>query len=97
MQPYHVMRFPGLEPVTFQSRENNFTFATKLSFNAKDTNTVEKAPEGTLTSGGLLLIIIHETEGVEGKHDTNLFARLIFNGEERKTKVLFYQIKHYYI
>jgi hypothetical protein len=65
----------------------------ELSKNSEDT---EKAPEGTPASGGLLLISIHEAEDVEGKHHTNPFARLIFKGEERKTKVLFYQIKRYY-
>lgn len=54
-----------------------------LSKNSEDT---EKAPEGTPASGGLLLISIHEAEDVEGKHHTNPFARLIFKGEERKTK-----------
>lgn len=55
----------------------------ELSKNSEDT---EKAPEGTPASGGLLLISIHEAEDVEGKHHTNPFARLIFKGEERKTK-----------
>ena len=64
-----------------------------ISKNSEDT---EKAPEGTPASGGLLLISIHEAEDVEGKHHTNPFARLIFKGEERKTKVLFYHIKQYY-
>lgn len=55
----------------------------EVSKNSEDT---ENAPEGTPASGGLLLISIHEAEDVEGKHHTNPFARLIFKGEERKTK-----------
>ncbi|XP_050888335.1 synaptotagmin-2 isoform X2 [Lathyrus oleraceus] len=58
----------------------------ELSKNAEDTNAIEKAPEGTPASGGLLVIIIHEAEDLEGKHHTNPFARLLFKGEERKTK-----------
>lgn len=61
----------------------------ELSKNAEDTNAIEKAPEGTPASGGLLVIIIHEAEDLEGKHHTNPFARLLFKGEERKTKVLY--------
>ncbi|EPS74285.1 hypothetical protein M569_00465 [Genlisea aurea] len=39
-------------------------------------------PEG----GGVLVITVHEAEDVEGKHHTNPYARIIFRGEERKTK-----------
>ncbi|CAJ2675773.1 synaptotagmin-2-like [Trifolium pratense] len=53
---------------------------------AEDNNGIEKAPEGTPATGGLLVIIIHEAEEVEGKHHTNPYARLIFKGEEKKTK-----------
>jgi Ca2+-dependent lipid-binding protein len=58
----------------------------ELPKNTEDTNGVDKAPEGTPATGGLLVIIIHEAEEVEGKHHTNPYARLIFKGEERKTK-----------
>ncbi|KAI4316953.1 hypothetical protein L6164_024875 [Bauhinia variegata] len=58
----------------------------ELPGNEEDSNTIEKAPEGTPASGGLLVIIIHEAEDVEGKHHTNPYARLLFKGEERKTK-----------
>lgn len=61
----------------------------ELPHNVEDPNAIEKAPEGTPASGGLLVIIIHEAEDVEGKHHTNPYARLIFKGEERKTKVLY--------
>ncbi|KAF5207932.1 Synaptotagmin-2 [Thalictrum thalictroides] len=52
----------------------------------EDSNTVEKAPEGTPSTGGLLVVIIHEAEDVEGKHHTNPYARILFRGEEKKTK-----------
>ncbi|RDX99805.1 Synaptotagmin-2, partial [Mucuna pruriens] len=58
----------------------------ELPQSVEDSNAIEKAPEGTPATGGLLVIIIHEAEDVEGKHHTNPYARLIFKGEERKTK-----------
>ncbi|XP_020586414.1 synaptotagmin-2 [Phalaenopsis equestris] len=52
----------------------------------EDADGLEKAPEGTPAGGGLLVITIHEAEDLEGKHHTNPYARIIFKGEERKTK-----------
>nr|DAD46774.1 TPA_asm: hypothetical protein HUJ06_016711 [Nelumbo nucifera] len=52
----------------------------------EDSNSVEKAPEGTPAGGGLLVVIVHEAQDVEGKHHTNPYVRIIFRGEERKTK-----------
>ncbi|KAL5706461.1 Arf guanine nucleotide exchange factor syt1 [Ranunculus cassubicifolius] len=52
----------------------------------EDSNEVEKAPEGTPSGGGLLVVMIHEAEDLEGKHHTNPYARILFRGEERKTK-----------
>ncbi|KAL2469291.1 Synaptotagmin-1 [Forsythia ovata] len=49
-------------------------------------NPLQKAPEGTPPSGGVLVVIVHEAQDVEGKHHTNPYVRIIFNGEERKTK-----------
>uniref|UniRef100_A0A2P2KZP4 Uncharacterized protein MANES_05G145400 n=1 Tax=Rhizophora mucronata TaxID=61149 RepID=A0A2P2KZP4_RHIMU len=51
-----------------------------------DLNVIEKAPEGTPAGGGLLVVILHEAQDVEGKHHTNPYARILFRGEERKTK-----------
>ncbi|VFQ82990.1 unnamed protein product [Cuscuta campestris] len=45
-----------------------------------------KAPEGTPPEGGMLTVIIHGAEDVEGKHQTNPYAQITFKGEERKTK-----------
>ena len=55
--------------------------------NLDDPNAVEKAPEGTPSGGGLLVVIVHEAEDLEGKYHTNPSVRLMFKGEERKTKV----------
>ncbi|XP_042063222.1 synaptotagmin-2-like [Salvia splendens] len=49
---------------------------------------VQKAPEGTPDGGGLLVIIVHEAQDLEGKNHTNPSVRLLFRGEERKTKVV---------
>ncbi|CAN7034954.1 hypothetical protein IGI04_032234 [Brassica rapa subsp. trilocularis] len=54
--------------------------------NLDDPNAVEKAPEGTPSGGGLLVVIVHEAEDLEGKYHTNPYVRLLFRGEERKTK-----------
>ncbi|KAL8128935.1 hypothetical protein V2J09_018090 [Rumex salicifolius] len=52
----------------------------------EDSDEVEKAPDGTPSGGGLLVVIIHHAEDLEGKNHTNPYARLVFKGEERKTK-----------
>ncbi|KAL3840203.1 hypothetical protein ACJIZ3_024794 [Penstemon smallii] len=54
--------------------------------NVEDSNAVQKAPEGTPDGGGLLVIIVHEAQDLEGKHHTNPSARLLFRGEEKRTK-----------
>ncbi|CAN1824578.1 SYT2 [Linum perenne] len=47
---------------------------------------VEKAPEGTPSGGGMLVVIVHEAQDVEGKNHTNPYVKITFRGEERKTK-----------
>ncbi|GER57009.1 calcium-dependent lipid-binding family protein [Striga asiatica] len=56
--------------------------------NVDDSNEVQKAPEGTPEGGGLLVIIIHEAQDLEGKNHTNPSVRVLFRGEEKKTKVV---------
>ncbi|KAA8528765.1 hypothetical protein F0562_036120 [Nyssa sinensis] len=53
---------------------------------SEDPNAVDKAPEGTPDGGGLLVIIVHEAQDLEGKHHTNPHVRLLFRGEEKRTK-----------
>ncbi|KAI7734042.1 hypothetical protein M8C21_026559 [Ambrosia artemisiifolia] len=53
-----------------------------------DEKMIEKAPEGTPEGGGLLVVIIHQAEDLEGKHHTNPSVRVLFRGEEKKTKSL---------
>ncbi|CAK9312739.1 unnamed protein product [Citrullus colocynthis] len=51
-----------------------------------DEEAVQKAPDGTPDGGGLLVVIVHQAEDVEGKHHTNPYVRLLFRGEEKRTK-----------
>ncbi|KAK8481793.1 hypothetical protein V6N13_065780 [Hibiscus sabdariffa] len=51
-----------------------------------DSTMVQKAPEGTPAGGGLLVVIVHEAEDIEGKNHTNPHVQLLFRGEEKKTK-----------
>ncbi|KAL0356583.1 UNVERIFIED_CONTAM: Synaptotagmin-1 [Sesamum calycinum] len=52
----------------------------------ENSSAVQKAPEGTPPGGGVLVVTVHEAQDVEGKHHTNPYVRIIFRGEERKTK-----------
>ncbi|KAJ8505208.1 hypothetical protein OPV22_006094 [Ensete ventricosum] len=47
-----------------------------------------KPPEGTPAGGGLLVVIVHEAQDLEGKHHTNPYVRILFRGDEKKTKCL---------
>ncbi|KAL6213103.1 hypothetical protein ACLB2K_012550 [Fragaria x ananassa] len=53
-----------------------------------ETQTLEKAPEGTPPGGGLLVVIVHEGQDLEGKHHCNPSVRLILRGDEKRTKHL---------
>lgn len=52
----------------------------------EDANEVPKASGETPAGGGLLVIIVHQAEDLEGKHHTNPYVRILFRGEDRKTK-----------
>ncbi|KAM3376815.1 synaptotagmin-1 [Capsicum galapagoense] len=52
----------------------------------EDNDAAHKVLEGTPPGGGVLMIMVHEAQDVEGKHHTNPYVRIIFKGEERKTK-----------
>ncbi|XP_044488095.1 synaptotagmin-1-like [Mangifera indica] len=52
----------------------------------EESHTVQKAPDNTPPGGGLLVVIVHEAQDVEGKYHTNPYVRLLFRGLERKTK-----------
>eukprot|EP00250_Pteridium_aquilinum_P006946 c16764_g1_i2 orf=140-1756(+) len=48
----------------------------------------ERAPEGTPHGGGLLIVVVHKAEDLEGKHHTNPYAKVVYKGQEYKTKPL---------
>ncbi|KAK7860943.1 synaptotagmin-1 [Quercus suber] len=52
----------------------------------EESKSIKKAPDGTPAGGGMLVVVVHEAQDVEGKHHTNPYARILFRGEERKTK-----------
>lgn len=58
----------------------------EVPVDTEDSTAVQKAPEGTPETGGLLVVIIHEAQDLEGKHHTNPSVRLLFRGEEKRTK-----------
>ncbi|KAK8367896.1 hypothetical protein V6Z11_A01G003400 [Gossypium hirsutum] len=53
----------------------------------QQTKTLVRAPDNTPDGGGMLVVIVHEAEDVEGKHHNNPYVRILFRGEKRKTKV----------
>ncbi|XP_071689431.1 synaptotagmin-2-like [Rutidosis leptorrhynchoides] len=58
----------------------------QMTTDIEDVSAMQKPPEGTPEGGGLLVVIIHEGEDLEGKHHTNPSVRLLFHGEEKRTK-----------
>ncbi|KAL7118540.1 hypothetical protein ACP275_02G008500 [Erythranthe tilingii] len=52
----------------------------------ENSDEVQKAPEGTPPGGGVLVVTVHEAQDVEGKHHTNPYVRILFRGEDKKTK-----------
>ena len=61
---------------------------SEIPLDTENSDEVQKAPDGTPAGGGLLVIIIHEGQSIEGKNHTNPSARLLFRGEVKKTKVI---------
>ncbi|XP_027904826.1 synaptotagmin-2-like isoform X2 [Vigna unguiculata] len=60
----------------------------ELAKSFKEPHPTKSPPQGTPPGGGLLVVIIHEAQDVEGKYHTNPHVRLIFRGEERRTKII---------
>ncbi|KAL7156433.1 hypothetical protein ABFS83_02G008600 [Erythranthe nasuta] len=52
----------------------------------ENSDEVQKAPEGTPPGGGVLVVTVHEAQDLEGKHHTNPYVRILFRGEDKKTK-----------
>lgn len=60
----------------------------EMPVNFEGTGQVQQAPEGTPEGGGVLVVIIHEAQDLEGKHHCNPAVRLHFKGDKRDTKVI---------
>ncbi|XP_074275666.1 synaptotagmin-1-like [Silene latifolia] len=78
------------DPQNEKSRGQIFVELTYKAFE-EDSGTnfeLEQVPEGTPAGGGVLVVIVHEGQDLEGKHHTNPSARVILRGEERKTKTI---------
>ncbi|CAH1424890.1 unnamed protein product [Lactuca virosa] len=58
----------------------------QIPTDVEEVSAMQKAPVGTPEGGGLLVVIIHEGEDLEGKHHTNPSVRVLFQGEEKRTK-----------
>lgn len=53
----------------------------------KENNETGLARDGKPQGGGVLEVIVHSAEDVEGRHHTNPYAKVLFRGDERKTQV----------
>ncbi|KAI3778524.1 hypothetical protein L2E82_07886 [Cichorium intybus] len=58
----------------------------QMPTDVEEVSAMQKAPVGTPEGGGLLVVIIHEGEDLEGKHHTNPSVRILFHGEEKRTR-----------
>lgn len=87
----------NMDPADSQNEKSRGQLVVEVTYNpfkeddivkgiTEDLDTVEKAPEDTPAGGGLLVVLIHEAQDVEGKHHTNPYVRIIFKGEQKKTK-----------
>ncbi|KAE8716744.1 Synaptotagmin-3 [Hibiscus syriacus] len=51
-----------------------------------ESKSLQRAPDTTPDGGGVLVVVIHEAQDVEGKHHTNPYVTVLFRGEKKKTK-----------
>lgn len=82
------------DPINEKSRGQLVVELTYKPFKGEDlpkdfdeSGEVEKAPQGTPSGGGVLVVIVHEARDVEGKYHTNPYVRILFRGMQKKTKV----------
>jgi hypothetical protein len=59
----------------------------QVEFLGDGNNESGRAPDCTAEGGGLLEVIVHAAEDVEGKYHTNPYAKVVFRGDEKKTQV----------
>ncbi|KAH9575026.1 hypothetical protein CY35_01G090600 [Sphagnum magellanicum] len=60
----------------------------QVEFLGDGNNESGRAPDCTAEGGGLLEVIVHAAEDVEGKYHTNPYAKVVFRGEEKKTQII---------
>lgn len=68
-------------------RTENERFSGPLESNTLKRPSASRAHRRSDSDSGLLLVTVEGAEDIEGKHHTNLYALIIFRGEQRKTKV----------
>nr|CAB3483620.1 unnamed protein product [Digitaria exilis] len=86
MDPNDVQNEKSRGQITLELTYKPFKEEDMEKEGTEGTDEIEKAPDGTPAGGGLLYVIVHEAQDLEGKHHTNPYAKIIFKGEEKKTK-----------
>ncbi|XP_062193748.1 synaptotagmin-1-like [Phragmites australis] len=88
MDPNDIQNEKSRGQLTLELTYKPFKEEDMENESTEGTDVTEKAPDGTPAGGGLLYVIVHEAQDLEGKHHTNPYAKIIFKGEEKKTKVI---------
>jgi Ca2+-dependent lipid-binding protein len=73
--------------ITFEMTFKPFKEEDNIS-TAEELDGTQTAPDGTSPNGGLLSVLIHSAEELEGKHHTNPYVEVHFRGEKQKTAVM---------
>lgn len=73
-------------------KEDSIKFSSKFSgsldsFSRKESGIDRASEEETPSGAGLLLVMVHGAEDVEGQRHNNPYALVLFRGEKKKTKV----------
>ncbi|KAE8783526.1 synaptotagmin-2-like [Hordeum vulgare] len=89
MDPYDTQNEKSRGQITLEVTYKPFKEEIDMEKESMDdTDEAQKAAEYAPTVSGLLCVIVHEAQDLEGKHHTNPYAKIIFKGEEKKTKVI---------
>lgn len=69
-------------------KEDSCKFSGALDSNGRKDSGIDRASDDNVVGGaGLLSVIVHGAEDVEGKRHNNPNAIVLFRGERKKTKV----------
>jgi hypothetical protein len=97
MDPNDIQNEKSRGQITLEATYKPFKEEDMEKESMDGTDEVQKAPDDTPAGGGLLYVVVHEAQDLEGKHHTNPYAKIIFKGEEKKTKVtMVVDLYHYY-